>query len=77
MPPKDTNTGDISGQNVKRLRRDRGQILIEYVLLLILVVTLATLITKLVVSRAPGEEGFIIKSWQRMLEAIGNDIMDK
>ena len=57
-------------------RGQRGQIVVEYVLLLIIGVAVATLITSQMVSRNPESPGFLIKKWVDILKAIGDDTPD-
>lgn len=58
------------------LRSDRGQVVVEYVLLLIVSVTLAFIIAKFMVGRDPGNPGFVIKTWQGIVQEIGRDRAD-
>lgn len=53
-----------------------GQIVVEYVLLLVIAVTIAMLMTRLMVSRDPGQSGFVISKWNQIIEAIGADAAD-
>ena len=50
-----------------------GQIVVEYVLLLVVAVAVAALITKTMVS---SEDGFIISTWSRVVKQIGSDYAD-
>lgn len=56
--------------------RERGQVVVEYVLLLIVSVTIAFVITRLMVGRDPGNPGFVISTWQAIVEEIGSDRAD-
>lgn len=58
------------------LRSDRGQIVLEYVLLLMVGVSVAILITSTMVSRNPDSPGFVIRKWRQIIEAIGSDTAD-
>ena len=53
-----------------------GQIVVEYVLLLVIGVTVALIITSLMVSRNPESPGFIIQKWVEILQVIGGDSAD-
>ena len=53
-----------------------GQIVLEYVLLLMIGVSIAILITTTMVSRNPQSPGFLIKKWSDILNAIGEDTPD-
>lgn len=61
---------------MKTFGGQRGQVIVEYVLLLVVVVSLATLLIKTVVSRNESEPGFLINAWNQMIEAIGRDYPD-
>lgn len=54
----------------------RGQIVFEFVLLLVISVTLATMLSKRMVSRDPSNPGFLTGAWARMSQAIGSDIVE-
>lgn len=58
------------------LRSVRGQIVVEYVLLLVIGVSLAFLITSQMVSRSPENTGFLVKKWASIIKAIGADRAD-
>jgi hypothetical protein len=64
-----------TSSNATRLG-ERGQVVVEYVLLLIASVTIAMLITKLMVGRDPGNPGFVISAWQAIVDEIGADKAD-
>ncbi|MEZ4872019.1 MAG: hypothetical protein R2827_07210 [Bdellovibrionales bacterium] len=53
-----------------------GQIVVEYVLLLVVLMALAGIIVQATVSRTPGSEGFIISNWMRIVQAISIDLPD-
>ena len=50
-----------------------GQVVVEYVLLLIVAVSLALIMTRLMVRRDPGDPGFVIRAWQQILTEIAQD----
>lgn len=58
------------------LNNQSGQIVLEYVLLLVLGVSLATLITTLMVSRNPENPGFLIAKWSAIIQTVGEDKAD-
>lgn len=64
--------------NRRILKSQSGQILVEYILLLLIAVSCATILTKALVGRRGSEEeaGAIIKSWNNIIKAIGNDLPD-
>lgn len=55
---------------------ERGQVVVEYVLLLVASVALALLITRIMVGRDPGNPGFVISAWNSIVEEIGADKAD-
>lgn len=59
-----------------KLRPDSGQIVLEYVLLLIVAVSVATLITSMMVNRNPNSPGFLIRKWSAIITTIGRDPAD-
>ncbi len=59
------------------LRNSRGQVIVEYVLLLLIAVSIAALVVKQLGSRNPDEPGLIIVKWQQVLQAVAKDLPDK
>jgi hypothetical protein len=57
-------------------RGESGQIVVEYVLLLVIGVGVATLITSQMVSRNPNSPGFLIAKWVAILQTVGSDTAD-
>ena len=57
-------------------RNQRGQIVVEYVLLLVIGVGVAVLITSQMVSRNADSPGFLVKKWVDILKVIGSDTPD-
>ncbi|MBC7420018.1 MAG: hypothetical protein H7328_04755 [Bdellovibrio sp.] len=62
------------------LNNQTGQILVEYLLLMVIAIACATILTKSLVGRgsegSKSGQGMIIKQWDRILHVIGNDIPD-
>jgi hypothetical protein len=59
------------------LSNRRGQILVEYILLMVISVSCAALLTKALVGRGDdGQRGIVIKQWDKILKVIGNDLPD-
>jgi hypothetical protein len=58
------------------LSGQRGQIVLEYVLLLVIGVSIAILITSTMVSRNPDQPGFLIAKWLDIITFVGNDLAD-
>ncbi|MEC9284039.1 MAG: hypothetical protein VX642_15095 [Bdellovibrionota bacterium] len=57
----------------KSLLNQRGQLAVEYVLMVVAAVTVATLIVSALVSRSTDEPGLVIQAWQNIVNAISND----
>jgi uncharacterized protein (UPF0333 family) len=55
------------------MKSSKGQVVIEYVLLLIVAVIVAILITLFMVSRNPDEPGVVVDKWNKINRAIGDD----
>jgi hypothetical protein len=63
--------------SMKGIKRGQsGQIVVEYVLMLIIGVGLAMLITSTMVSRNPDDPGFLVQKWLLILQTIGEDTAD-
>lgn len=58
------------------LTDSRGQIVLEYVLLLVIGLTVAIIITSTMVSRNPERPGFLVSKWLQIIQTIGNDTPD-
>ena len=58
------------------LADQRGQIVVEYVLLVIVGVAVATLITTTMVSRSSDSPGFLVKKWADLIRVVGQDPAD-
>lgn len=58
------------------LRQNRGQLLLEYVLLIFVVATAAVMLSSALVSRDDADPGIIVYQWNRLLEMVGQDIGD-
>ena len=63
---------------MKSLRNRSGQILVEYILLLLIAVSCATILTTALVGRRGSEDesGILIKNWNKIIRIIGNDLPD-
>lgn len=55
------------------LQQQNGQVIVEYVLLLVVAVALATIIVTQVVQRDPDSPGFLIQKWGQIQKTIGDD----
>jgi uncharacterized protein (UPF0333 family) len=58
------------------VQNSRGQILVEYILLMVIVVSVALLITSFMVSRNSDRPGFLISKWYQIIQTIGEDPAD-
>ncbi|MES2802007.1 MAG: hypothetical protein V4654_05905 [Bdellovibrionota bacterium] len=59
------------------MRNNRGQVIVEYLLIMVLMVAIAAMLTKKLVGRGDDDnQGVIVKGWSRMIKAIGNDLPD-
>ena len=65
-----------SGPRGTRLASQSGQIVIEYVLLLLVACGIAALIAQLLVSRNPDNPGVLTAAWNDVNVAIGKDLPD-
>nr|BFD60280.1 hypothetical protein CKG001_23870 [Bdellovibrio sp. CKG001] len=54
----------------------RGQIVVEYVLLLVLAVSLAAILVSRLVSRNADDPGILVAKWHNILEVIAEDLPD-
>lgn len=63
-------------RNEKMRLGQSGQIVVEYVLLLVVAVILAALITKTMISANPDSPGFVLTAWRNVVQAIGSDKAD-
>jgi len=64
-------------KNKNILKNSAGQVVVEYVLLMVVSVAIAALVIRQLGSRDPDEPGLIIVKWQEVLQAVGKDIPDK
>ena len=56
---------------------NHGQVVVEYVLLLVVSVALATLLIKQLANRDPDNAGVITTKWHQILVEIGRDTPEK
>jgi len=57
-------------------QKERGQIVVEYVMILFVAVVLAVYLVSTLVSRSPTTPGILITKWQAILVEIGKDLAD-
>ncbi|MBK9323613.1 MAG: hypothetical protein IPM97_11840 [Bdellovibrionaceae bacterium] len=55
----------------------RGQVIVEYVLLMVIAVAVAALISRELVSRQEDSPGILVEKWHSILQTIGDDLPDK
>jgi uncharacterized protein (UPF0333 family) len=55
----------------------RGQIVVEYVLLLLVAVSISAVLVSQLVSRNADNPGFLVVKWHEILKVIGDDVPDK
>lgn len=60
-----------------KIRSNSGQVIIEYILLLVMTAGLAALIVKQLASRNEDDAGVLVKKWQQIQIEIGNDVPDR
>lgn len=66
----------MSGQdlkNIQKRRSQKGQIAVEFILLVGVSVVIAVTIVTLMVSRDSEEPGFLIRVWDNIVKEIGSD----
>ena len=57
-------------------KNNRGQVLVEYLLLMVIAIGCVTIMTKALISRSDDSPGMIIKAWDGILKTISNDLPD-
>ncbi len=55
---------------------EKGQVLIEYILLMVIVISCASILMRALVSRQPGKQGMVIRVWDDIIRTLGNDLPD-
>lgn len=58
----------------EKISNERGQIAVEYILLLVTGVTIWLLLVSSLVSRSSSEPGIVIKKWSEIIQLIGSDL---
>lgn len=56
---------------------ESGQVVLEYILLLVISIGIATLLSQQLVSRNVDSPGIITGGWSTMNQAIGQDLIDQ
>lgn len=60
-----------------RLRSNRGQLAVEYILLLVVAATVAAIMVRTFASRNEDRPGMVVKKWREIQKEIGEDVPDK
>ena len=60
----------------RALKSQSGQMVVEYILLLIIAVTIAMVITTTMVSRNEENPGFMVSKWRDIIDTIAADPAD-
>lgn len=55
----------------------KGQIVVEYVLLMVVAVGLSALLVSQLISRNTDEPGILVAKWHAIMKVIGDDVPDK
>ena len=71
-----TGVGQYRPSSFQSRRHQKGQIVFEYVLLLVIAVGAATALSKLLVSRNAESGGVLTSAWSRTINTIGSDKID-
>ncbi|MEN0059097.1 MAG: hypothetical protein AAGB31_09695 [Bdellovibrio sp.] len=58
------------------MKNQKGQIVVEYVLLLVIAVSVSALLMSQLVSRNTEEPGVLVSKWHSILQVIGSDTPD-
>lgn len=62
---------------MKLLYKNRtGQVLVEYLLLMVMAIGCAAILTKGLINRNANQPGIIINAWNKILVNIGRDVPD-
>ena len=67
---------EMDKRNVK-VMSNKGQVAVEYILLLAVGVMIWLMLVKGLVSRDPNSPGMIIKKWTEIIQFIGEDKIEK
>lgn len=57
-------------------KKNSGQVLVEYLLLMVITIGISTVLTKKLISRSNSDTGIIVDAWDRILTQIGRDVPD-
>ena len=68
-----SDSASLAESRKSRLLTRSGQVVIEYVLLLVIVSSVGAFLIKSLVSRSPDDTGILVKKWNAILQVIAND----
>lgn len=63
-------------QSQKKYLKNSGQIVVEYILLLVFAVGIAILVTHQLVSRSEDSPGIMTRKWRAIIQEVGKDHPD-
>lgn len=72
-----TKPGRLNNKCTRVLSSQNGQVAVEYVLLLVVGVTIWLTLVKAFVSRDPNSPGMVVKKWQQIVQFVGQDRIEK
>lgn len=58
------------------ISQEKGQLILEYILLLFTVVLIAATLSRGLVGRRDGSSGVVVNKWGQILEMVGQDLGD-
>lgn len=59
------------------MKKNQGQVVLEYVLLLVISVSFAALVVRLFASRDVENPGFLVQKWEDLRQTIGSEVPEK
>mgnify|MGYP006872383159 CR=1 FL=1 len=57
-------------------KNNRGQLIVEYVLLLSIAAVVSAIVVSKLASRDPDSPGAIVSGWSKVVQSIGTDVVD-
>lgn len=59
------------------MKRNQGQVVLEYVLLLVISVSFAALVVRMFASRDIENPGYLVQKWHDLRRTIGSEVPEK
>lgn len=59
------------------IRDRRGQLVIEYILLLVIAVTIGAILVRGLVNRSENSPGIVVERWKKIQAEVGEEIPDR